>query len=91
MEEDEFKKKRFTSHELIEYYPKGFDDFGVPCMLLSVDFEQCLFKLIPIPEGYYEEIPFWCRVEYCKRPSPKAEMKISYKSVARDFIDLKKK
>ncbi len=91
MDLKEFKKKRFTGYEEIECYPNGFDNYCVACMLLAVDFEQELFKLIPIPDGFYEEIPFWCRAEYCKRPSRKTEMKIKYKSGTRDIFPSKKK
>lgn len=71
---EEFEKKRFTGYEIIECYPKGLEerDWMVECMLLAVDFEQKLFRLQPFGDNpIYEEKPFWARVEYCKRPSPK--------------------
>ncbi len=87
---EEFNKKRFISHELIECYPKSFDDYCIPCMLLAVDFEQQLFKLQPIHDGFYEEIPFWCRVEYCKRPARKPNLKIVYRNGPTDIEPRKK-
>lgn len=71
---EEFEKKRFIGYEEIECYPKSFDDYCIPCMLLAVDFEQKLFRLLPIDTEMYEDKPFWARPEYCKRPNPRLKL-----------------
>ena len=75
MDRDELIKKRWVGYELIEYRPYRKEDVVIECMLLSIDFEQELFKLEPIDKEMYEDKSFWARVEYCKRPRPKLKVK----------------
>lgn len=49
-------------------------DVVYECMLIAIDFEQELFKLEPVDKEVYEDISFWTRVEYCKRPRPKLKV-----------------
>jgi len=75
MTREEFIKKRWVGYELIEYRPYRKEDSVIECMLLSIDFEQELFKLEPVDTEMYEDNSFWVRVEYCKRPRPKLKVK----------------
>lgn len=61
----------------------GFDDYCISCILLAVDFEKQLW--------YYEEIPFWCRAKYCKRPRGNLELEIVKYGGTKDFLPPKKK
>jgi len=74
MTRDELMKKRWVGFELIEYRPYRKENVVIECMLLSIDFEQELFKLEPIDKEMYEDDSFWVRVEYCKRPRPKLKV-----------------
>jgi len=74
MNRDEFIKKRWVGYELLKYRPYRKEDVVIECMLLSIDFEQELFKLEPIDKEMYEDKSFWVRVEYCKRPRPKLKV-----------------
>ena len=70
MTKEEFGKKRFQSFEEIIYTsPESplMNSFTVSCMLVGIDFEQDLLKLIPFPNEKYEEDPFWVRIEYCEK------------------------
>jgi len=62
-----FANKTWRHSEEIEYtHPTT--KIIVSCMLLAVDFEQELFKLIPIDTEYYNDLQsFWVRVEYCEK------------------------
>jgi hypothetical protein len=71
MTRDELLKKRWVGYELIEYRPFRKENLVIECMLLSIDFEQELFKLEPIDKEENEDNSFWVRVEYCKRPAPR--------------------
>lgn len=74
MTRDELIKKRWVGYELIEYRPYRKENIVIECMLLSIDFEQELFKLEPVDKELYEDASFWVRVEYCKRPAPKLKV-----------------
>ena len=71
MTREELMKKRWVGFELIEYSPPRKEGVVYECMLLSIDFDQELFKLEPVDKELYEDESFWARVEYCKRPAPK--------------------
>lgn len=71
MTRNEFIKKRWRAFELIEYAPYRKENIVIECMLISVDFEQELFKIEPINKDMYDNDSFWVRIEYCKRPTPK--------------------
>ncbi len=77
MSEQEFRKKRFRPFEHMQYIsPRvknidGLDGSIVDCILLGMDCDNSLFKLIPMTDGVYEEKEFWARCEYVDRPRPK--------------------
>ena len=66
MTEDEFLKKRFKPFEIMIYKSEHLEE--VECILLGIDFEERLFRLIPISEGHFEEDEFWANCDHCKRP-----------------------
>ena len=70
MTKEEFAKKRFIGFEEIIYTsPENphMRRFTVSCMLVGIDFEQELLRLMPFPNEKYEEDPFWVRIEYCEK------------------------
>ena len=73
----DFSKMKFRHSEEIIHNPPGesFKDVFISCMLLAVDFEQGLFKLIPFDTDKYLNEPFYVIVEYCNRPTPKLKIK----------------
>lgn len=71
MNEDYFLKTKFKPFEIFEFHHKGN---VVDCILLCVDFDQRLMKLIPIPNSYLIEQDFWCRCEYLERPRPQPKL-----------------
>jgi len=73
--ESQFLKRSYKSYMEIWYY---FMDGTVPgkCMLQAIDFNEGLFKLMPYPDGYYEEKLFWAHYSHCQFPPRKAKMKI---------------
>ena len=77
MTKQEFGKKRFISFEEIIYTsPENplMKRFTVSCMLVGIDFEQDLLKLIPFPSEKYEEDSFWVRIEYCEKALKKLKV-----------------
>ena len=66
MTQEEFAKKRWQHSEKMLYVRPGCNP--IECMLLGVDFENDLMRLVPFDTERYEEAPFWTRVEYCRRP-----------------------
>jgi len=54
----------------MEYFLQSRDTV-IQCMLLAVDFDERIFKLMPFPNDHAEEEPFWARCEHVKRPRPK--------------------
>lgn len=73
MELDYFAKIKWRHSEEIEF-KSPITDIIIPCMLLVVDFEQELFKLIPFDTENYENESFWTRIEYCERPKRKLKI-----------------
>lgn len=77
MTKDEFVKKRFQhSEEIIYNRPESrlYKTIIISCMLVAIDFEQDLLKLIPFPSEKYEEDPFWVRIEYCEKAPRKLKI-----------------
>ncbi len=77
MTKEEFSKKRFIGFEEIIYTsPENhlMNRFIVSCMLIGIDFEQDLLKLIPFKNEDYEEEPFWVRIEYCEKAPRKLKV-----------------
>ena len=79
MTEQEFLKKRFKPFSLIDYKNQDYENIdgqkGVEWdgILLAIDFEERLLKIVPIPNDFYEEKEVWVRCENCEisRPKPK--------------------
>jgi len=46
----------------------------ITVMLLSVDWDNDTFKVIPIPRGDYEEIEFWTSRDHIELPKPKLKI-----------------
>lgn len=70
MTENQFIKYSFKHSEIIEFtQPEipGYKSNKVDCLLLGVDFEQKLFKLLPINSEDADDF-FWSRIEYCHKP-----------------------
>jgi hypothetical protein len=88
MTEDKFLKTRFKGFQIITYHnERDLNIDGQPgqimeCMILAVDFDERLLKIMPIPNDVYEEKEFWCRCEHCeifKEEVPKKECKLVLK------------
>lgn len=83
MSEEEFLKKKWKPFQLIDFKSERIKNIDggygaiVPCILLAIDFDERLLKIIPIPEGYYEEKEFWSRCEHCEIPKPPVKMKVN--------------
>lgn len=86
MDEDKFIKKRWKGYEEVEYHnerQKNVDGgFGIilPCMVVSVDFDERLLKLQPFPNELYEDKDFWAHCSHIELPKKeeKSKMKISF-------------
>ncbi len=80
MSEQEFLKKSFKPFSLVLYTNdrlKNIDnEYGatIECFLLAVDFDERLFKLIPLPQSWYDEKEFWARCEHCEISRPKLKI-----------------
>jgi hypothetical protein len=69
---DEFRSKKWQHSEPIDFI---YNDKIIECILLAIDFEQELFKIVAIDKDVWHDIPFWVRVEYCRRPFAKLKVK----------------
>jgi hypothetical protein len=66
--EDKFNNMRFKRSMQINYTPPYNSDICIECMLLAIDFDEGLFKLIPFPNDDYRELEFWVRYDHCTIP-----------------------
>ncbi len=73
----DFTNRKWRHSEHIDYSPKSKELEGITvlCMLVAIDFEEDLFKLMPFDTETYHQEPFWCRVENCERPPFKLKVK----------------
>ena len=77
MTESKFLEKKFVAFEQIDYHSsRSFNIDGergaiIPCILLAIDYDERLLKLVPVPDGVYEEKPFWVRCDNCEISRPK--------------------
>ena len=82
MTEEKFLRSSFKSYQILTYQndrERNRDgELGVilECMLLAVDFDNKVFKIIPIPNQVYEENEFWTSYENCEIFKEKPELKI---------------
>jgi hypothetical protein len=72
---EDFSNRKWRHSESIDYKPPSLEGVVISCMLLAIDFEECLFKLTPFDTEMYEEQSFWCRVENCERSPHKLKIK----------------
>lgn len=75
IDEVNFKKRSYKSYMEI-WHCIIREENPEKCMLLAVDFDEGLFKLMPFPETAYEERSFWSHYSHCQFPPRKAKMKI---------------
>lgn len=66
MTEEVFLKSKFTPYMAIDhiYSRRGVGLEKVECMLISIDFEERLLKLVPFDLETYENNEFWVRCEH---------------------------
>jgi len=80
MTEKEFVKKRFRAFEVMEFANDrmknidGGNGVVAECMLLAVDFDLRMFKLVPFENVGYEEKEFWVHCQFVNRPRPKPKL-----------------
>ena len=77
MTEDQFRKKRFHGFMSIDYSnsriknPDGEYGVIIPCMLVALDFDECILTLQPFPNESYKEDEFTAYCENCEISKPK--------------------
>lgn len=80
MTPEDFLKKKWKPYQEIDFKSSRIQNIDgqlgaiIPCMLLAVDFDEQLLKIIPFPGGYYEEKEFWARCEHCEISRPKLKV-----------------
>jgi len=52
----------------VDYIHSRLPDGYLPCMLMAVDFDNDVVKLLPFPNSYYEEKEFWVSIDYFDLP-----------------------
>ncbi len=65
--EQQFQKRSYKSYMEI-WHCIIREENPEKCMLLAVDFDEGLFKLMPFPEAVYEEKSFWSHYSHCQFP-----------------------
>lgn len=81
MTEEEFVKKKFSAYQEINFEGRRVTNIDggigaiIPCMVLAVDFDERLLKIIPYPDGDYEaKEGFWVRCEHIEIPKPRLKV-----------------
>ena len=76
MTRDRFVSLRFKGFMELEYVRKR-DMYGyeyLPVMLLAVDWDNDIVKVIPFPESWAEEKEFWTSIEHVELPSKRMKV-----------------
>lgn len=68
MTEDQFHKTNFKSYKAIDYTISRLNHGikKISCMLLAVDFENRLLKLVPFDADEYRNEEFWAHADHCE-------------------------
>lgn len=78
---EDFVKRKFGAYQEINFESKRIlnkdGEMGaiIPCMVLAVDFDERLLKIMSYPDGDYEaKEGFWVRCEHIHIPKPKLKV-----------------
>lgn len=71
MERDKFVSIKFRAYmELFYILKRPIEEYTYfPVMLLSVDFDNEVVKVIPFPDSWAEEKSFWTSIEFIELPT----------------------
>lgn len=72
---NQFTTYTYRHSEVIVFHEKH-PEVDVECMLLAVDFDRELFRLVSIDTELYEDESFWISYTHCDKPARKPKMKI---------------
>lgn len=75
MTDNQFRTYSFRHSEEIIFHSMHPNE-DIACMLIAVDFEREMFKLVPLDQELYEDYEFWIHHKFCDKPHRKPKMKI---------------
>lgn len=70
MTQEQFAKYSYRHSEIMVFHQQH-PEADIEMMLLGVDFDNGVFKLIPVDTGYYEEEPVWVNFLHVDKPKRK--------------------
>lgn len=72
MTQEQFAKYTYRHSEVMIFHQKH-PEADIEIMLLGVDFDNGVFKLVPVDIDYYEEEPIW--VNFLNVDKPRRKLK----------------
>lgn len=67
MDEKQFAKSKFQHSEIIIFHQKHPEE-DIEMMLIGIDFDLQMFKLVPFNLDYYEDEAKWIPINRCDKP-----------------------
>ena len=77
MTQNQFATYHYRHSEVMIWHTKH-PDHDIECMLVGVDFEGEMFRLVPLDLDWYEEKAYWGHFKYVDKKGGKPKMTIVY-------------
>lgn len=86
MTQNQFVNYHYRHSEVMLWHVKH-PDHDVECMLIGVDFEGELFRLVPLDQSWYEDIEYWVHYKFVDKLRRKPKMNVVYGGVVDEHKD----
>ena len=77
MTQNQFATYHYRHSEVMIWHTKH-PDHDIECMLIGVDFEGEMFRLVPLDLDWYEDKAYWVHFKYVDKKRGKPKMEIIY-------------
>lgn len=77
MTQNQFATYQYRHSEVMIWHTKH-PDHDIECMLVGVDFEGEMFRLVPLDLDWYEDKEYWVHFKYVDKKRRKPKMEIIY-------------
>lgn len=75
MTQEQFSKYKFQHSEVIIYHQRH-PEADIEMMLVGIDFDNNMLRLVPFDTLYYEDEARWFPIDRCDKPKRKPKLEI---------------
>lgn len=77
MTQNQFANYHYRHSEVMVWHTQH-SDHDIDCMLVGVDFEGEMLRLVPLDLDWYEDKSYWVHYKFVDKPRRKPKMTIVY-------------